>query len=428
MTKLWSILHSDRSRVVGSLKETFLREQHALLAKVIPSVYVGNIAALIIFYQFSWIDAPVWYTYYVPVVLLFFMLVRLVYWYKCSVTKLTINLLAVQRDLISVNCITPLMPVMCVTNVILAQNQNDTSGSMVIIVIASCLALVTSFALNVLPFASMLIMLGTIFPISTYFIYQGDPHLVMIASILLVLTVVVVNINNLNFRAFKISTITQWKLNRRKTLANKAEKYATTIAYSDTLTGLPNRRNIYQVLENKIANLKAGEIKPFSVAMLDLDGFKPINDVHGHGVGDAVLIEVGKRLEAVIGENGVVARLGGDEFVILANNVSSISAAYNLGGKLCEALLPKFTVNSLSVGISGSCGFYLVSKDTPSVSAILKRADIALYQAKGKNRGGVEVFSKEIAESSLIRSRTGQKVREAVDKNAIAARLQPRCN
>ncbi len=155
------------------------------------------------------------------------------------------------------------------------------------------------------------------------------------------------------------------------------------LVYSDDLTGLPNRRSIFQDLYEMLAVALPGE-RPLSALMLDIDCFKAVNDTHGHGVGDEVLRAVAQRLAGAVGAEDRVGRIGGDEFVVLTPGASPEKAE-----ALAEAIVAG--VHSLpvdssagSVEVTVSAGVATWEGETPS--DLLKRADQALYAAKAAGR------------------------------------------
>ena len=167
---------------------------------------------------------------------------------------------------------------------------------------------------------------------------------------------------------------------------------AQSMADSDVLTGLPNRRSFFQVMDTALANVGKA---PFYLALIDLDGFKPINDIYGHSVGDTLLIEVGNRLRSVCGEQAFAARMGGDEFaIILYGDVASVELEA-FGGQLCDSLRDTYFLGGVTANISGSVGFVRCDSDQFNTSQLLERADYALYFAKQNLRGAPVVFTEK---------------------------------
>lgn len=164
-------------------------------------------------------------------------------------------------------------------------------------------------------------------------------------------------------------------------------KQQQELALHDPLTGLPNRR----LLEDRIATTlqhAARNGRKAAVMYLDLDGFKPVNDTHGHVTGDEILKLVAQRLVGSSRKEDTVARVGGDEFVIVLSEVSSLAHAQEPASKLIEVVSEPYLVGDLTLNLSTSIGIALYPDHADNVSQLIQAADQALYDAKrsGKNR------------------------------------------
>jgi diguanylate cyclase len=158
-------------------------------------------------------------------------------------------------------------------------------------------------------------------------------------------------------------------------------------AHTDPLTGLLNRRALARQMETHMRN--AGN-PSFLLALLDLDGFKPINDEHGHGVGDALLCDVGQRLAAAAGDDAQVARLGGDEFAVLLPSGSGATVE-SLSNALLAALLPPFPIEGQRLRIGASIGLAQWPDDGTDMKTLFEKADKALYTVKREHRARREM-------------------------------------
>jgi diguanylate cyclase (GGDEF)-like protein len=212
---------------------------------------------------------------------------------------------------------------------------------------------------------------------------------------------------------------------RRAEKLAKAEKAkARIVADTDPLTGLANRRAFLRVLGRRAAAVQrtgAG----FALAMVDLDGFKPINDTFGHAAGDAVLKEVGIRLTAAAGEGAIIARTGGDEFALLLPGMQDAAAGRAAGDSLCAALSGAFRVDGREFRISGCCGITLLTRGDCTAGKALIRADTALYRAKEQGRSGVAVHCAEMDDVHRRRSLIEQALRLPETKAQIGLVYQP---
>ena len=174
------------------------------------------------------------------------------------------------------------------------------------------------------------------------------------------------------------------------------ERRIETIAFHDALTGLPNRVLLLQLLERELATRRrlGSEL---AVCFLDLDGFKPINDLHGHNAGDEVLQTIGERLQESVRGHDIVARLGGDEFVVVLTHLSDAVVVRDTLQRLLERLRGPIALKSgVLVSVSASLGVAICPDDGDSVQLLLRRADEAMYAAKAAGRNQLRFFD-EIA-------------------------------
>ena len=159
-----------------------------------------------------------------------------------------------------------------------------------------------------------------------------------------------------------------------------------TRAFVDVVTGLANRNQFMDQLEVTFQMARRfGD--PFAIIFIDLDGFKQINDAHGHDAGDALLKEVGQRLERSLRAIDLVARLGGDEFTILLPKVSQRTQATVIADKIVMALSQPLWFGSGTAIVTGSVGIAFYDTEIENSTKLLDRADTAMYAAKlaGKN-------------------------------------------
>jgi diguanylate cyclase (GGDEF)-like protein len=157
-------------------------------------------------------------------------------------------------------------------------------------------------------------------------------------------------------------------------------------ANHDILTGLANRALFDEILSHQLGICRRTN-RDLAIVYIDLDGFKPVNDVHGHAAGDQVLCMVAARLKNSIRESDLAARLGGDEFALILVN-TGLEAAQTLANKLMDSLSLPYLVGSLKLEISASIGIACYPESATAREALSLRADEAMYKAKaaGKRR------------------------------------------
>lgn len=155
------------------------------------------------------------------------------------------------------------------------------------------------------------------------------------------------------------------------------------LAKTDPLTGLANRRNFDTLLNERI-NLYGKQHPPqrFALGYLDLDGFKPVNDTHGHAVGDEVLCVIARRLLGVLRDTDFVARHGGDEFLIMLDMIGDHESLKMMADRLLAVIAKPIKTSAGIVSVSGSLGFALYPLDAEEIEALKKAADTAMYRAK----------------------------------------------
>jgi diguanylate cyclase (GGDEF)-like protein/PAS domain S-box-containing protein len=211
----------------------------------------------------------------------------------------------------------------------------------------------------------------------------------------------------------------------------KSELEIHTLAYYDTLTGLPNRRFL---LERLNARLSSGASRGRNGALLfmDLDNFKGLNDTYGHDQGDELLRQVASRLTSCMRGSDIVARLGGDEFVVLVETLNeNLAEAMNqselVAQKIQNAFKPSFRIASSELYTTPSIGIALLDSKK-SAFEILKCADIAMYQAKSDGRNAICLYNPEIELSMSAKMQLETDIRVGLLNNQFMLHFQPQIN
>jgi diguanylate cyclase (GGDEF)-like protein len=177
--------------------------------------------------------------------------------------------------------------------------------------------------------------------------------------------------------------------------SRRVEERLTHRALHDPLTGLGNRDLLFEQLERALP-VAAGEGAFPAVLFIDLDDFKSVNDRLGHLAGDALLVEIARRLEAAARAGDTVARLGGDEFAILAEGVPGEGAVRQLAERVLAALRRPVDLGGVELAPRMSLGIAVAQRsDRPS--ELVRRADVAMYAAKAGGAGDYCLFDRELA-------------------------------
>ena len=206
-----------------------------------------------------------------------------------------------------------------------------------------------------------------------------------------------------------------------------AEQRARELAFQDGLTGLPNRRRFDDALRAALAAPpRAGA--SHGVFLLDLNGFKQINDIHGHSIGDEVLTVVAQRLRTAVRDGDLLARFGGDEFALLAHHLSGPEAATNVALRIIQALESPISTGVVRHKVGAGIGIALIPTDATKPEEAVRKADVALYRAKAERRSALRFFEPQMDRQVRERDQMEQELRTALENHAIGCVYRPYFN
>ncbi len=205
----------------------------------------------------------------------------------------------------------------------------------------------------------------------------------------------------------------------------KAQERVRYLSHFDDLTGLPNRVQMKEFLEGKLNSEPTGDCQ-LAIIMVDLDRFKPVNDVYGHSAGDTVLHEVSARLRRCLQASGMVTRHGGDEFIIILPEVTHHDDIEQLCRRIIQDINAPFLVGSSEIFIGASLGIALAPQDARTAGDLLRYADIALYKAKNEGRNQWAFFQRDMGEKIVQRREMEQELREGIRSGQLRLVYQPR--
>jgi diguanylate cyclase (GGDEF)-like protein/PAS domain S-box-containing protein len=203
-----------------------------------------------------------------------------------------------------------------------------------------------------------------------------------------------------------------------------AEDLIQSLAYYDSVTGLPNRNKLYDHLLDAI-RIASAESHPFALFLMDLDHFKDINDTLGHHQGDLLLKELGRRLKDALFQPDIVARLGGDEFAILLPRLAKASDVTLVIAKIQAALQPTFLIGGLPIALEASIGVAVYPDHGQDSDSLLQRADVAMYAAKRGGHGHVIYESRHDLHSPLRLALMGE-LRQGIEHDHLRLYYQPK--
>jgi diguanylate cyclase (GGDEF)-like protein len=222
---------------------------------------------------------------------------------------------------------------------------------------------------------------------------------------------------------FTVFTARRYQAQKRENSRRiAAEQHVRKLAFQDPLTGLANRRLFDEAL-NAAAPPGAGSTH--AVFLLDLNGFKQVNDVYGHGIGDELLNVVAQRLSGVVRGGDLLARIGGDEFAILSKSLMGAEAATNIAMRALHSLEEPILAGSKSHQIASGIGIVLIPGDATTLLEALRKADIALYRAKTERRSALRFFEEEMDRRVQERDQLDRDLRAAITADIIRPFFQP---
>ncbi|WP_257984380.1 putative bifunctional diguanylate cyclase/phosphodiesterase [Neobacillus cucumis] len=203
----------------------------------------------------------------------------------------------------------------------------------------------------------------------------------------------------------------------------QAEKKINQMVYRDPLTGLPNRRLLNDRLKHALD--EADENKQFlSVMFIDLDRFKNINDSLGHAIGDQLLMEAAKRIQACVGESDTVCRQGGDEFIVLVPH-SDTGTMTRMAEKMVDLFRQPIILGEYELFVTPSIGISIYPADGRDAETLIKHADTAMYRVKEQGKNNFEFYTPEMNEAISKKMKLEIGLRKAIENHELALVYQP---
>ena len=308
----------------------------------------------------------------------------------------------------------------------LLRSPDDTQQELVIL-FASLAAVGVSYGMSGFPAAARMPLLLFALPFSAFLAFSPNPAHLGVGACLFLITLLTLRLIDLQDRGFVEIVRSRSAVENERERADLAKQEALAekarvrqIADSDPLTGLANRRAFLDALGRRLADPAA---PPFSVALLDLDGFKPVNDTFGHAAGDAVLVEVATRLRAHP-EALVAARIGGDEFALILS-ADQAENALAAGQAVSEALSRPYRLDGREFRLSSCCGLVLLQPGECDEALALRRGDAALYSGKAQGKGCVALFTPELERVNARRVAIERALRSPEMHDQIGLVFQP---
>jgi diguanylate cyclase (GGDEF)-like protein len=226
-----------------------------------------------------------------------------------------------------------------------------------------------------------------------------------------------------------ISALVLWRIFNRSLIRSEvafleAERKIQRLAMSDTLTGLANRVAMRHALHAAIERADLNRSK-LAILMIDLDRFKPVNDRHGHLIGDMVLKEVAGRIASTLRDVDIRARYGGDEFVAVIEYEGGDDLPLLIGSRIIEQLSSPMCFAGLSLQIGASVGCAVYPANALTEEDLIRKADIALYRAKLEGRGKVRAYDADLDSDTEARAQMEGELRDGIRNGEVIPYFQP---
>jgi diguanylate cyclase (GGDEF)-like protein len=213
-----------------------------------------------------------------------------------------------------------------------------------------------------------------------------------------------------------------WVLRKRSNEKRLADAHIHFLAHHDSLTGLINRSRLTEELETRLA---AHASPGPTLLYIDIDHFKDVNDTLGHDAGDALLVEVAKRLRGAASDQDCVSRIGGDEFILLRVQMANDVEVFADAARICGKLSVPYTLNGHMTNVTVSIGVAIAPAHGDTVATLMKNADLAAYASKTGGRGKVSMFSPSMAKELVDRLALEGAIRDALESESFELYYQP---
>ena len=204
-----------------------------------------------------------------------------------------------------------------------------------------------------------------------------------------------------------------------------AESELARLAHYDALTGIPNRLLFNDRLDRALQRADRGD-SPFALLYVDLDGFKTVNDMHGHDVGDKLVQGIAERLSQCIRRTDSVARIGGDEFTVLLEKINSTNDTVMVAQKIIDVITEPFNIDGQQLRVGSSIGIAVYPEAGTDAKTLLKHADMAMYEAKAMQGSTYRFFTDQMNNEALDQGRLELELRAAINNDELAMYFQPR--
>ena len=376
-----------------------LREQYRALARLGPYVHGIVILAALAFFCATKPTGSLLAGVVLPAALIAASAFRLVCWFNARAGVEFEALDRIRRKVRVASVLGPALTLAFALTMAISTWHDDVAEFALALLAVWVIAAVCAICLNRIANEANVIVIAATGPLVVAFLARGAELTLGLAALVAVAACFIIRMLDEHFRMFAEIVRSRFIIAERQRVAEEARLAAMTIALTDDLTGLPNRRCFHRLLANKIKTAtETGE--PFALGLIDLDGFKPINDAYGHPVGDEILRQVGDQLAKAMDGRGSAARIGGDEFAIICDAIGARDEAVALGEKIQSIFATPFAIQRLNLRLTSACGLALFPSSSGEPNDLVRVTDAALYRAKAIGHGGAVVFNARAASAA----------------------------
>ncbi len=405
-----------RSLGFGPTSEMLMVEQFRLIAQQIPILYSVIIINCLFMAALASTQVSALFAFAFPGAAIPIMLFRIGNW-----RRLTRRLIAAEDYIgmrkalrvttIMANVLAAVLAVWSI--VILLQVPPDKVAFVPVFTILSMIT--CAYCLSAYPIAAYSVMLSGSTYIAVAMAWTGDKVLVAMALNIGLVSVMVVYMARHQFGQLR-------RLVRSTDRLRLQRSHARDLAFQDQLTGLSNRRALIEQMRRRKAR---NDPSPVGLIMIDLNGFKPVNDTFGHPAGDRLLITISERLVSALGKEGLVARIGGDEFCVFLPSVPSTKFALDLADRIKAAIKSPLVLDGHALQLGSAIGTVVSAPGPIDPLELLQCADIALYEAKSQGGNAIKLFEPQMEARFRRRTLIEHALADNEQARAITLEYQP---
>ncbi len=279
------------------------------------------------------------------------------------------------------------------------------------------------FCLTNLKSAAVLVTVTSVIPFAWFFLGASKGRFSVEAINLALVVCASLRMVLLHNKDFADLIVSSKSLRRQQEELEKLNADHQRLAHTDSLTGLANRRELKQCLQDALET--GSDSPPIALMFLDLDGFKDVNDSYGHEIGDKLLKLVSREFEAIASDWALLCRLGGDEFALLVTRHDAQSVARPLASTLLESLQHPIQIGDRTIQVGASVGVAFSEPGLTSADELLRRADVAMYHVKANGKANIEVYTRDLDAERERRQDIEDDIKDGIVRDEFEVVYQP---